>query len=76
MVEIDSCGFYISIICYDTPLLYLLTLKNVLNTYELENAKRNTAKNVLKPPFHTAGPISLKVARARSLKNKQTDKQK
>ena len=46
----------------------LLTLKKVLKTYELENASSTMAKNVLKPPFHTAGPISRKVARARSKK--------
>ena len=34
------------------------------------------AKNVLKPPFHTAGPISRKVARARSTKKNIVSHQK
>ena len=34
------------------------------------------AKNVLKPPFHTAGPISRKVARARSKKKNIVSHQK
>ena len=46
----------------------LLTLKKVLEGYDSENASSAMAKNVLKPPFHTAGPISRKVARARSKK--------
>ena len=48
---------------------FLLTLKKILEGYDSENASSAMAKNVLKPPFHTAGPISRKVARARSKKN-------
>lgn len=37
-----------------------------METYDLEKIKSTTAKNVLKPPFHTAGPMSRRVTRARS----------
>ena len=58
------------------PISRLFTLKKVLKTYELENANSTMAKNVLKPPFHTAGPISRKVARARSKKENIVSHQK
>ena len=58
------------------PTSRLFTLKKVLKTYELENASSTMAKNVLKPPFHTAGPISRKVARARSTKKNIVSHQK
>ena len=58
------------------PISRLFTLKKVLKTYELENASSTMAKNVLKPPFHTAGPISRKVARARSKKENIVSHQK
>ena len=66
----------IQIIQQGEPISRLFTLKKVLKTYELENASSTMAKNVLKPPFHTAGPISRKVARARSKKENIVSHQK
>ena len=66
----------IQIIQQGEPTSPLFTLKKVLKTYELENASSTMAKNVLKPPFHTAGPISRKVARARSTKKNIVSHQK
>ena len=66
----------IQIIQQGEPISPLFTLKKVLKTYELENASSTMAKNVLKPPFHTAGPISRKVARARSTKKNNVSHQK
>ena len=66
----------IQIIQQGEPISRLFTLKKVLKTYELENANSTMAKNVLKPPFHTAGPISRKVARARSKKENIVSHQK
>ena len=66
----------IQIIQQGEPISPLFTLKKVLKTYELENASSTMAKNVLKPPFHTAGPISRKVARARSKKENIVSHQK
>ena len=66
----------IRIIQQGEPISPLFTLKKVLKTYELENASSTMAKNVLKPPFHTAGPISRKVARARSKKKNSVSHQK
>ena len=66
----------IQIIQQGEPISPLFTLKKVLKTYELENASSTMAKNVLKPPFHTAGPISRKVARARSKKESIVSHQK
>ena len=33
------------------------TLKNVINACDLESQSRTTARNVVVPPFITAGPI-------------------
>lgn len=40
-----------------------VTLKNVLNPYEFENARKANARKVLNPPLKTAGPI-LEIASA------------
>ena len=39
----------------------LCTLKNVEKTWEVELAVKMNARNVLKPPLSTAGPMSLRV---------------
>ena len=57
--------------CNFLNVFWSLTLKKVLKTYEFEKARSTTAKNVLNPPFHTAGPISRMVARARSVRAKK-----
>ena len=41
-------------------------MKNVSKTWELELARRMNDKNVLNPPFSTAGPIFLSDFCARS----------
>ena len=40
-------------------IIFSLTLKKVTNIYDSDDDNSTIAKNVLNPPFHTAGPISL-----------------
>ena len=49
------------------------TLKKVMKTYESEDANRTKARNVLKPPFHTAVPIVRRVVMARSRNIEKVD---
>ena len=48
------------------------TLKKVLKTYDLEKASKMKARNVLKPPNETAGPIRIRVCRTRSVRERVT----
>lgn len=43
-----------------------LTLKNVVNIYELLNPSKTNARNVLNPPLNTAGPMWPKADMARA----------
>jgi len=47
-----------------------LTLKNVWKAYDCDAISKQNARNVLIPPFNTAGPISVNAAKARSEKIK------
>ncbi len=66
------CHFFKWIIAHRTTCLSTADNTQILR----QNFNQQRFQLNPNPPFHTAGPISLKVARARSLKNKQTKMKK